>query len=121
MDGQENGAVISLAAKMSGRSEDDAVLEAMCAAAVEELESRLRSGVSREALGTVFDTAAGVLALSMYCAVGEPERVHSYRAGEVSVEYGSGAVCAESLRAAAERMLSGALADRGFDVMGVRG
>ena len=121
MDGQENGAVLALAAKMIGRSEDDAVLEAMCAAAVEELESRLRSGVSREALGTVFDTAAGVLALSMYCAVGEPVRVRSYRAGEVSVEYGSGAASAESLRAAAERMLSGALADRGFDVMGVRG
>lgn len=119
-DGRENGAVLSLAAKMAGASEDDAVLAAMCDAAAEELASRLRQGLSREALGPVFDTAAGVLALSMYCAVGEPSRLRSYRAGSVSEEYGGGAD-PEGLRAAAERMLAGALADRGFDVMGVRG
>lgn len=119
-DGMENAAVRALAAKMAGTAEDDAVLGAMCDAAEEELVSRLRSGLSREALGTVFDTAAGVLALSMYCAVGEPMRLRSYRAGSVSAEYGGGAD-PESLRAAAERMLAGALADRGFGVMGVRG
>lgn len=121
MDGKENGAVISLAAKMAGTAEDDAVLAAMCDAAAEELVSRLRAGVSREALGAVFDTAAGVLALSMYCAVGETERIRSYRAGNVSAELSGGEPDPEALRTAAERMLSGALADRGFDVMGVRG
>ena len=107
----------TLAGQLAGAAADDTVLTAMCAAAAAEIEGRLKEGVSPEDLGSTFVTAAGVLALSLYCASGE--KLRSFRAGELSMSCSS--VDAESLRLAAEQMLAGALRDRGFGFRGVRG
>ena len=116
----ENNDILTIALSLAGESADEDVMAALCDAASAELEARLREGESPETLGSVFSIAAGVLAVSMYCAVGQPEQIRSFKAGSVSVEYG-GEATPESLRAAAEAMLAAHLKDRGFDFMGVRG
>ena len=116
----ENSDIYSFAEALAGDDADETVLRAMCEAAAGELEVRLKEGVSAETLGSTFSMAAGVLAVSMYCAVGHPAQIRSFRAGDVSVDYG-GEVTAEGLRAAAEAMLSAYLKDRGFEFLGVRG
>ena len=113
--------ILSFAETLAGDDADTALLTAMCAAAASELEARLREGVSPEALGSTFNIAAGVLAVSMYCAVEHPERIRSFHAGSVSADYGDGTVTPESLRNAAETLLAAYLKDRGFDFLGVRG
>ena len=113
--------ILTLAEHLAGEAADQTVLSAMCDAAAAEIESRLKEGVSLSDLGSTYVTAAGVLALSMYCAVGDPEHIRGFRAGDVSVEYGDGGVNAERLRALAESMLAGALRDRGFGFRGVQG
>ena len=113
--------VLSYAQRLAGERADTTVLTAMCAAAAAELEARLKSGVSAEELGETFTAAAGVLALSMYCAVRNVEGLKSFRAGELSVEYADGEVSPEALRQAAEGMLSAYLADHGFGFRGVPG
>lgn len=113
--------ILSLAARMAGDSADETVLSAMCDAAAAEIEARLKEGITLGDLGNTYVTAAGVLALSMYCAVGDPEQLRSFRAGDVSAEYCDGAANAENLRSAAERMLAGSLRDRGFGFRGVQG
>ena len=118
---ENNNEILSFAETLAGDSADTELLTAMCAAAASELEARLREGVSVQALGSTFQMAAGVLAVSMYCAVGQPEQVKSFKAGNVSVDYGGGKATPESLRSVAEAMLAAYLKDRGFDFMGVRG
>ena len=117
----ENNDILTIALSLAGESADEDVMAALCDAASAELEARLREGENPETLGSVFSLAAGVLAVSMYCAVGQPEQIRSFKAGSVSVEYGGGEATPESLRAAAEAMLAAHLKDRGFDFMGVRG
>lgn len=112
--------ILNFAAAVSGESADSAVLETLCAAAAAELEARLRDGCTSGDLGERFTAAAGVLALSMYCALEKPERLRSFRAGEVSAEY-DGTPDPDALRAAAEELLAGYLRDRGFGFAGVRG
>ena len=118
---ENNNEILSFAETLAGDSADTELLTAMCAAAASELEARLREGVSVQALGSTFQIAAGVLAVSMYCAVWQPEQVKSFKAGNVSVDYGGGKATPESLRSVAEAMLAAYLKDRGFDFMGVRG
>lgn len=113
--------ILTFARALAGDDADTAVLTAMCSAAAGELESRLREGVSTEALGEAFTAAAGVLALSMYCAVKDPEKLKSFKAGNLSVEYADGEASPEGLRQVAEGMLSAYLADRGFGFRGVPG
>ena len=112
--------ILSFAEMLAGEDADRTILTAMCGAAASELEARLRDGVSAEALGSTFSMAAGVLAMSMYCAVERPEKIRSFRAGDVSVNYG-GEATAESLRSAAEALLAAYLRDRGFAFQGVQG
>ena len=116
-----NNRILSFAETLAGSDADTELLTAMCAAAASELEARLREGVSPEALGDTFDLAAGILAVSMYCAAEHPEQIKSFRAGSVSVDYAAGEVSPESLRAAAEAMLAAYLRDCGFDFRGVKG
>ena len=112
--------ILNFAAELCGGDRDSEILAALCAAAGAELEARLREGCSSTDLGARFTAAAGVLALSMYCALEQPGRLRSFRAGDVSEEYGVGAD-PDALRAVAERMLAGYLRDRGFGFVGVRG
>lgn len=118
---ENNNPILSLAARLAGEAADETVLSALCDAAAAEIEARLKDGVSLNELGSTYVTAAGVLALSMYCAVGDPEHIRGFRAGDVSVELGDGAVSADKLRELAETMLAGSLRDRGFGFRGVRG
>lgn len=113
--------ILAFASELAGDDADSAVLGAMCAAAAGELEARLKRGVDPAALGETFVAAAGVLALSMYCAVKDPEKLKSFKAGNLSVEYGDGGISPEGLRRAAEGMLSAYLTDRGFGFLGVEG
>ncbi|MBE6914323.1 MAG: hypothetical protein E7472_05250 [Ruminococcaceae bacterium] len=112
--------ILDFAARLCGEDRDSEILAALCAAAGAELEARLREGCSGAELGERFTAAAGILALSMYCALEQPGRLRSFRAGDVSAEYG-GAGDADALRAVAERMLAGYLRDRGFGFAGVQG
>ena len=116
-----NDAVLCFAGHLAGEDADAAVLEAMCGAAAAEIESRLREGLTLADLGSVYVTAAGVLALSLYCAAQDPEQISAFRAGDLSVSYGKGEADAERLRALAEQMLAGKLRERGFGFAGVRG
>ena len=113
--------VFEFARTLAGDDADALVLSAMCAAAATELEGRLRVGVRAEELGDAFVHAAGVLALSMYCAVKDGAKLKSFHAGNLSVEYADGEASPEGLRMLAERMLSAYLADRGFGFLGVEG
>ena len=113
--------ILAFARALAGDDADALVLTAMCAAAAEELEGRLREGVDAGALGDTFVRAAGVLTLSMYCAVKDAEKLKSFRAGNLSVEYADGEASPEGLRKLAEQMLSAYLADRGFAFLGVEG
>ena len=117
----ESGAVLSFAERLAGEDADETVLEAMCAAAAAEIEARLKEGISLADLGSVYVSAAGVLALSMYSAAQNPEHIRGFKAGDLSVSYGSGESAAERLRALAEQMLAGKLRERGFGFMGVQG
>ena len=114
-----NSDILSYAARLAGEQADQTLLAALCAAAESELRARLREGVSAEELGATFQIAAGVLAVSMYCAMEHPERVRDFKAGSVSVHYGGAESTPESLRTAAEALLSAYLTDRGFDFRGV--
>lgn len=97
------------------------VLAALCAAAASELESKLKRGVAINQIQELFVTAAGVLALSMYIQLDEPDGITSFSAGSVSVNKAASADSAASLRKQAETMLQGYLADQGFEFVGVRG
>ena len=106
-----------------GEEAEGELVEKLCAAASAELLARLRQGVEPESIKELFVTAAGVLALSMYCALGQNSDGLSFRAGNLSVSRafrGSGSK-AEQLRTQAETMLSAYLADRGFEFRSVEG
>lgn len=121
VDESRQARLLAFARALAGDDADALVLNAMCAAAAAELEGRLRDGISAGALGETFVRAAGVLALSMYCAVKDGEKLKSFRAGNLSAEYADGEASPEGLRKIAEQMLSAHLADRGFGFLGVRG
>lgn len=101
-----------------GRQE---TLSALCAAASAEIMARLREGVSVEDIKETFVTAAGVLALSMYIALGDSGGDFSFRAGNLSVSQSGGGSKADALRAQAENMLARYLIDQGFDFRSVEG
>ncbi len=95
----------------------------LCRAASGQLRARLREGVGTQEIKELFVTAAGLLALSMYCAAGQRERVSAFKAGNLSVSFDAGEepATAASLRAQAERLLAAYLKDEGFAFLGVRG
>lgn len=110
-----------LLGNVSGREE--AVLEALCRAAVAELSGKLKDGLSPEDCGGAFPVAAAWLALAGLCA-GQiaGEDAVSWSAGAVSV---SGAVPAGEraggLREQAMRLMAPYVEDEGFWFQGVRG
>ena len=103
-----------------GGAENGEVLSALCAAASAELLSRLREGTDVESIKPLFVTAAGVLALSMYIALGD-EGDCAFKAGSFSMSTGGKAASAHSLRKQAEAMLASYISDSGFEFRGVAG
>ena len=96
------------------------MLNALCSAASSELLGRLKEGTDVESIKTLFVTAAGVLALSMYIALGD-NGSYSFRAGNLSVSASGGGTSAASLRKQAESILAGYISDRGFEFRSVEG
>ena len=105
---------------LGGRGEQE-ILEKLCTAASSQLLARLRAGVEPESIKEHFVTAAGVLALSMYTAIGGDGENFSFRAGNLSVSRSGGESTADSLRKQAESIISAYLADRGFEFRSVEG
>lgn len=107
-----------------GAAADEQSLRAACLAAETELVSRLREGLSPSDIGTLFVNAAAMLALSVLSGLEGGSEWSSFKVGSVSVSRGESSVSdggGDRLRAQAERMLAGYLADDGFCFMGVRG
>lgn len=94
-------------------------LALLCRLAVSELEARLRSGAQAESIGEQFVSAAGVLALSMYAALGD-EPFAAVKIGSVSMTKQEGDLSGR-LRTLSEELLAGFLRERGFDFRGVCG
>lgn len=111
--------ISAFAASAIGEEESEELIKRLCSAAAAELEAKLRDGVKVEDIKEQFVTAAGVLALSMYTALGGAKTPRSFRAGQLSVEFGGKNANADSLRRAAESMLAGYLTGRGFAFLGV--
>ena len=103
---------------LGGEPGNKQALSALCEAAAAELLGRLREGVDIESIKPLFVTAAGVLALSMYIAVGD-EGVESFKAGNLSLSFGCKGASAHSLRTQAEAILSAYIADCGFEFRSV--
>lgn len=106
---------------LGGDCDKQETLNALCAAASTEILSRLREGVKAEDIKETFVTAAGVLALSMYIALGEGGGNYSFKAGNLSVSQSGGESKADALRRQAESILAHYLVDQGFDFRSVEG
>jgi len=106
---------------LGGEISDDgrAKLQKLCDIAVSQLEGRLKAGENAENLGEQFVMAAGVLALSMYAAIGKDE-LSSVKIGSVTLTKKSGSIVSE-LKKLSEELLAGCLKDKGFCFMEVRG
>ena len=118
--------ILTLAGMVSGAGEaEQGLLEALCSAARQRWELRLRQGVGAEDCGTAFIcavafTAAADLMSGARCG-GE---VSSFTAGEISVKAASSAErsCnAEALRKTAERLMAPYAESDDFSFKGVWG
>lgn len=101
-----------------GVEEKGETLASLCEAASSELVARLKEGVEPESIKPLFVTAAGVLALSMYIALGDKGET-GFKAGDISVSFGGRAASAHALRTQAEAILAAHLRDRGFEFRSV--
>ena len=96
-------------------------LKKLCQMAVSQLILRLREGKTPEELGEQFIDAAGVLALSMYVALGG-EDFSAVKIGSITIERDrSGRSFIDDLRHMSEQLLAGCLREQGFVFKGVRG
>lgn len=112
--------ILELARAMDGGAPEE-TLAFLCGAAQEELEGKLKEGLSPEDCGGAFTAAAAWLALSGVYAGGGQEPA-SWTAGPVSVSGGlSGPERARGLRELAFRMMAPYLQDEGFCFQGVKG
>lgn len=101
----------------SGRME---ALEQLCLAAEQELEGRLREGVTKEGCEPAFAVGAAWLALAGLYA-GQAEGVESFTAGELTLRPEGGEALAARLREQAERVMAPYLKDNHFAFLRVRG
>ena len=104
-------------------AEDESALQPLCQAAEEELNGRLREGLTAADCGGAFPLAAAWLALSALTASGAASGVERFTAGDVTVEERSGAEeeRASALRRQAEQVMAPYLRDDGFVFRGVAG
>ena len=83
--------------------EQDALLRMLCRVAKNNLEGRLREGLTAEDLRADFIAAGSLLALAALSeSDGSPER---FTAGELTVQRGSASAAARCLRGQAELMM----------------
>ena len=99
-------------------------LQALCDLAEQELEGRLKSGITRAACGAAFTMGAAWLGLAGLCAAGAADEVESFTAGSLTIHHrdGGGAESRSlSLRRQAEQVMRPYLRDDGFCFLGVQG
>ena len=78
--------------------ENEALLEAVCAASASELKQQLRDNVGPEDCLTDFVTAAAMLALAAMADVGSMAQLEQVSAGDFTVRCNSNNATAQSLR-----------------------
>lgn len=116
--------ILKLAAAISQAAAGEReLLEALCAAAEEELSGRLREERTPEQCGDAFLCAAAMLAAAGLMACRESGGVEQFTAGEVSLRLGgSGAgEAAALLRRQAAALMAPHWRDDAFAFVGVRG
>ena len=99
-------------------------LQALCDLAEQELEGRLKNGITRADCGAAFTMGAAWLGLAGLCAAGAADEVESFTAGSLTIHHrdGGGAESRSlSLRRQAEQVMRPYLRDEGFCFLGVQG
>lgn len=115
--------VIALAAELCGADAEDALLNALCTAAVSAWEKRLDGSDATEDRETALRCAAAFTAAADYLGKQRMESA-SFTVGDVSVRSAagqSGAALARELRETAERLMEPYAASGRFCFKGVRG
>ena len=116
--------ILRLAAAIVQPSETEMpLLEALCTAAAEETERRLREEQRPEMCTDAFLCAAALLAAAGLLPGRECAAVEQFTAGEVSLRQGGGDLCqaAAALRRQAAAMMAPYWKDDSFAFLGVRG
>ena len=112
--------VLTMASTL-GKIEADEALETLCAAAVEELRTQLRPGVTPDDCGEAFILAAAWTALGQRELGVDDGGVEKFTAGQVSIQRGDPRLRREALRLQARQVMKPWIADEGFAFKGVRG
>ena len=86
--------------------EKDALLEAVCHAAVVSLGNRLRDGLSPEDCLAEFVTAAGMYAIAAMSSVGEFGDLEQFTAGDVTLRRGDNNAASSCLRTQADMLMA---------------
>ena len=118
----ENVSMAEKAAELAvtlGKQEKSEKLTLLCGAAVEELKSRMKRGVTPEDCGEAFPLSAAWLALSGLETAGDD--VERFTAGAVSVWRRDGSFRQKALRLQALQVMRPWLEDEGFVFRGVKG
>ena len=85
--------------------ENQSMLEAVCASAVNELKQRLRDNIGPEDCLTDFVTAAAMFALAAMSGLGDMAQLEQVTAGDLTLRKGSSDKAAACLRQQAEQMI----------------
>ena len=114
--------ITAIASELSHATQaEENVLDKLCAAACQELDGKLREGISKEDCEGAFTCAAAWLAAAaLASARSSGEDVASLRAGDLSVTKRSAAEY-ERLRRQAWELMAPYVKDSGFCFRGVRG
>ena len=114
--------ITAIASELSHATQaEENVLDKLCAAACQELDGKLREGISKEDCEGAFTCAAAWLAAAALASARlSGEDVSSLRAGDLSVTKRSAAEY-ERLRRQAWELMAPYVKDSGFCFRGVRG
>jgi len=85
--------------------ENQVLLEAVCASAVNGLLTRLRENVTPEDCRAEFTAAAAMYALAAMSEVGSMAQLEQVTAGDLTVRRAAGSTTADTLRRQAERLM----------------
>ena len=117
--------ILTLAKVLTAAGEDEEpLLEALCQAAEQQWERRLRPGVTAEDCGEAFPCAAAFTAAADLAAARSADQVSGFTAGSVSVQARSPAETgtqAAELRRTAWRLMEPFAVPGDFAFQGVRG
>ena len=117
--------ILAMVKQLTGAHEEEwPYLETLCAAEEDRLRHRFKREIDEALRGSFLCAAAWMAAADYFCARCALGGAQSWSAGDVSVkekDASAMAAAAENLRAAAERLLQGALTDERFAFQGVRG